>query len=468
MSDTFLLEQEMKKLRRKVKTVDVSRLDAMDIKIEDISEYTYDVKQNHLYDINHVDIAINDIMSKMVQGDKMLLPYGNYNFTSTLNLNIPEGCSVILEGILNAVGNFTPAIKLTGGGFKFEINKLLSNLTPLSDYSNIINNGLVLGSNTNGCSNCEININIIDGFSTGIYCCPDNGNGVQYVKTNFNYIRNCKTPILLSTGNISQCWVNENTFMGGRVNGYYGIKFIKGLNQTDPFNNNKFYNIGFEDIKKDALMLSFAYNNSITNTRMCEALDGMYITDDSSCSLNLFIISHILPLDKISLVGSLTRIIAPLSETSGGSWLYSGFVINSNGIKKFDIIEAGYQLFSNVSGNILPSTNSIAFSTDTSAIVLTLPKDAEFKGNEIVIKDNWHVNSITINKYDGTVAIPSGVIDCYGRWILRRGETAWETYIIPYKMDVQASSTASDVTTLKADFNSLLSKLKGYGLMKTL
>ena len=29
--DTFLLEQEMKKLRKKVKTVDVSRLDAIDL-----------------------------------------------------------------------------------------------------------------------------------------------------------------------------------------------------------------------------------------------------------------------------------------------------------------------------------------------------------------------------------------------------------------------------------------------------
>ena len=33
-------------------------------------------------------------------------------------------------------------------------------------------------------------------------------------------------------------------------------------------------------------------------------------------------------------------------------------------------------------------------------------------------------------------------------------------------MDFQAASSAADVATLKTDFNNLLSKLKGMGLMK--
>lgn len=432
-------------------------------RIKDFSRYN--VKEHESYDQHNVQISINDIVSKMIAGDELLLPWGSYDFTSTLNfINLKEGCRIILNGTLNAVGSFSPAMRISGNGFKVSLNKMLSNIVPLTDYSNIVNDGLVLGDK--GCSNCQIDVNIIEGFLTGITPCPDNGNGVQYVKVTYNWLRNCKTGILLTCGATGLNWVNENTFTGGKTSGYNGLKMLKGAGQNDPFNNNKFYNVGFETLKGYAVTLNFAIANSFFNTRMCEAIAGMYIVDDATCKQNLFIISHLLPLDKLNLVGTFTRVIAPINNTIADTWLYSGFIINWLGAKKFDLIEAGSQTFSNVNGTIRPDVKQAYIATDTQAVVVTLSKDAEYAGNEIIIKDTWHVNTITINKWDGTTAIAAGVIDCYGRWILRRGSTAWEAYLLPYKMDLQAPSTAVDVVTLKNDFNSLISKLKAMGLMK--
>lgn len=436
------------------------------VKLQVLDMVRYNVKQNELYDIDHVDVAINDIISKMVAGDEMILPWGNYNFTSTLKfVDLKEGCRVILNGTLNAVGSFSPAMKVSGSGFKLSLNKMLSNINPDATYSNIVNDGLVLGDK--GCSNAVMDINIIEGFLTGISPCPNNSNGIQYNKISYNWIRNCKTCILLSTGSAGISWVNENTFIGGKLSGYHGVRTVKGTNQTDAFNNNKFYNVGFETLKGDALTLSFAAGNSFINTRMCESILGMYIIDDATCKQNLFIISHLLPLDKLNLVGAFTRVIAPINNTISDTWLYSGFIINFLGVKKFDIIEPGLQNFSNVNGTVKADTKTITVSTDTAPVVITLPKDAEFIGNEIVLKDAWHVNTITINKWDGSEVVAPGVINGYGRWILKRNQTAWEAYIMPYKMDVIAPSVAVDIATLKADFNNLITKLKYNGYMKT-
>ena len=440
------------------------RLDGIDTSIEDIIRYN--IKEHPLYDNNHVDIAINDISSKMAEGDKMLLPYGNYSFTSTLNLNLKEGCSVIFEGNLNAVGSFSPAINLSGNGFKFDLNKISSKLTPSADYSNIINNGIILGDK--GCANAQIDINIIDGFLTGIFPFPNNGNGVQYNKINFNYIRNCKIDILLSTGSIGESWVNENTFIGGRLSGYYGIKTVKGANQTDRFNNNKFYNVGFEDIKNDALTLSFAMNNSFVNNRMAEAIYGMYIIDDTTCMLNLFIISHLLPDNKINVSGKLTRIIAPIVDSVSGLWAYKGFTIDANYVKQYEILTAKYQVFSNIDGIIGIRTKTISISTDSSAITLTISKELEFEGNEILIKCNWYVNTITIKNSDNSIAITPGTINAYGNWIMRRINSVWVVYqITQSKMLKQEHSVATELADLKYDFNNLLDNLIGTGYMKS-
>ena len=436
-----------------------------DDRMEDI--ICYNVKEHLLYDNNHVDVSINDIVSKMVEGDKMLLPYGNYSFTSTLNLvNIPEGCKIIFDGRLNAVGNFSPAINLSGSGFKFDLNKISSNLTPSADYSNIINNGIILGDK--GCSNSQIDINIIDGFLTGIFCYPNSGNGIQYNKINFNYIRNCKIGILLSTGSIGESWVNENTFIGGRLSGYYGIKTVKGTNQTDRFNNNKFYNVGFEDIKNDALTLSFAMNNSFVNNRMAEAIYGMYIIDDTTCMLNLFIISHLLPDNKINVNGKLTRIIAPIVDSVSGLWAYKGFTIDGNYVKQYEILTAKYQVFSNIDGIIGIRTKTIGIATDSSAITLTISKELEFEGNEILIKCNWYENTITIKNSDNSIAITPGTINAYGNWVMRRINSVWVVYqITQSKMLKQEHSVATELATLKYDFNNLLDNLIGTGYMKS-
>jgi|GEM_PF-5824071 len=247
----------------------------------------YDVTQNSLYDINHVDLAINNILSLMVQGDKLLLPHGNYNFTNTINVTSPHGltdCNVIFDGILNQVGTFTAMI-ITADYCKVKVNNMRSNLVPNATFSNILSDGIVIaeGYHTN------LDIGQLSGFLTGVKVAPNNSLGVQYCKTVWNEIYNCTTPILLHCGDTGISWVNENTFTGGRIDGYNGIQFIKGLQQTDPYNNNKFYNVGFEGITLTALVLTFCTNNLFVGFRMSESIGANYITEDSTCSYNKFI-----------------------------------------------------------------------------------------------------------------------------------------------------------------------------------
>ena len=257
------------------------------IQVGDIDDIVqYDVTQSLLYDINHIDLAINDIVSKMNQGDNLLLPHGNYNYTNTINIT-NEGlndCKLIFDGILNQVGNFT-AMNISADYCKIKINDLRTKIPPISDYSNIINDGIVLGE----CYHANLDINQMSGFKTGIKISPNNTLGVQYCKINFNEIYNCTTPILLQVGDTGASWINENTFIGGRLSGYYGLRIVKGLQQDDPYNNNKFYNIGFEGITSDAINLSYTSNNFFIGFRLSESLGSRYVVEDSSCQYNKFI-----------------------------------------------------------------------------------------------------------------------------------------------------------------------------------
>jgi len=420
----------------------------------------YNVKQSLLYDINNVNLAINDIASKMISGDRMLLPHGSYNFTSTLNfINLPEGCKVILDGILNAVGSFSPAIKLSGKNFEFKMNKLRSNIVPVADYSNIVNDGLLLGDID--LFNAQIDINIIDGFLAGIKCAPNNTKGIQYNKINFSYIRNCKTPIQFSVTDGSS-WINENTFTGGRLTGYYTIQHINGY--SGGYNNNKWYNIGHEVVTSDAITLYNSKNNLFVGNRIAENIGGMYIVEATGCSSNLYIFTLIIPYAMLNINGNHSRYIGILSDVDT-SYKWAGFLVDGS-VVRFEYCSSSYLNALNQNKTMDVRNTTVQVNTDTASVVLTMPQQFEIEGKEFKIYCNAFTNSITINRYDSSAAIAAGVITSKGCWVIRYALGAWKAYLVPNPLNYQAPSVAADVATIKNDFNTLLSALRTNGIMK--
>jgi len=385
----------------------------------------YDVKQHALYDINHIDVAINALVPILNSGDQILLPHGNYNFTATINLsNIPNDCKIIFDGILNQIGSFSPAIKLSGKYFEFKLNELNSNITPLTDYSNIVNDGIVIGSAN--CYNAKIDINRINGFLTGIKLYPLSvsgvAQGIQYNHFNFFYILNCKYPVYFTNSDLS--WTTENTFTGGKVSGYYGIYVANTV--ANCCNNNKFYGVGFEEIT--SIALNIVVNSSIhlmfIGCRMMEAIGGLYINDLGAT--NLYIFSHFISLTNLNIASSLTRYIGPLSETQGGSWIYLGFVKPTSTTFRLDVNSSEFQRIQNANVTVLRSTRYLSIATPTAAVVLTLDASIMYEGFEMLISCYSYTNTITIKNADGSTAIAAGIITG-GTYKLMYFNSAWHT-----------------------------------------
>lgn len=110
--------------------------------------------------------------------------------------------------------------------------------------------------------------------------------GCTYNKIEFGLIR-AMYGIKYECGSSGRPWINENTFTGGRLYGNYGIYVRKGENQTDPFNGNKFYNIGFELLYQNAIDCEFFRQNAFENIRTAESLFGdFWINFTPDCQQN--------------------------------------------------------------------------------------------------------------------------------------------------------------------------------------
>ena len=106
-----------------------------------------------------------------------------------------------------------------------------------------------------------VHVHYITGFDTGIKVSGEGLNGTQYARIEFARLVNNNVGILLTTeGDNQKNWSNENSYYGGRIEGVTGIKSVLALGQIDEFNNNKFYNIGFEGLDVGLDLNSFKMN----------------------------------------------------------------------------------------------------------------------------------------------------------------------------------------------------------------
>lgn len=277
--------------------------------------YTYDLTKLKSFDANDISVVFSELKAKMKDGESALLPYGKYTTLDTIDLSwLPNNTKVTLDGEITISKNNVPCIKLGGQFCNVKINALYGatrSETHLATGSGLYISELLAYSN--------VLINSMKFFENGIiFKYEDDNKYSQYNRFVFSYLENVQRGIVLD-GTDHKGWVNENTFVGGRIKGGYGVVMQGGTVETVGFDNNKFYNIGFEELYNDAINITGnSYANTFDNCRMIENITGYYIYDHSSKGgFNKYNFSNIIPYAKISLSNEVyKRVNAPISDSS--------------------------------------------------------------------------------------------------------------------------------------------------------
>lgn len=213
-------------------------------------------------------------------GQEILLD-ANYYFNNSIT--IPKTKKIKLTSLGNLIFGKKDGFIIQGTH-----NIYIENITGLSyganghpSYDEMVGSGIIL----NNSSNSDITVQNVYGFRNAIVVkgsmVDGNINGSQYNKIQFSYLNRNKVGILITTDNVGKNWVNENTFTGGRITGVTGLLMAKGAEQTDRFNGNKFYNIGFENLVT-CIDVSFAYYNSFNSPRFELFTNGISFKNGSS------------------------------------------------------------------------------------------------------------------------------------------------------------------------------------------
>lgn len=297
--------------------------------------YKYDLTRLKSFDANDISVVFSELKEKMKEGESALLPYGKYTTLDSIDLSwLPNNTTVTLDGEITITKNNVPCVKLGGQFCNVKINALYGatrSETHLATGSGLYVSELLAYSN--------VLINNIRFFENGIiFKYEDDNKYSQYNRFVFSYLENVQRGIVLD-GTDHKGWVNENTFIGGRIKGGYGVIMQGGTVETVGFDNNKFYNIGFEGLYNDAINITGdSYANTFVNCRMIESITGYYIYDHSSRGgFNEYNLKSIIPYEKISLSNAVyKRVNAPISD-SNFSVVGSG-VFSSSGSPKAVII----------------------------------------------------------------------------------------------------------------------------------
>lgn len=277
--------------------------------------YTYDLTKLKSFDVNDISVVFSELKAKMKDGESALLPYGKYTTLDTIDLSwLPNNTKVTLDGEITISKNNVPCVKLGGQFCNVKINALYGatrSETHLATGSGLYISELLAYSN--------VLINNMRFFENGIiFKYEDNNKYSQYNRIVFSYLENVQRGIVLD-GTEHKGWVNENTFIGGRIKGGYGVVMQGGTVETVGFDNNKFYNIGFEDLYNDAINITGdSYSNIFVNCRLIENITGYFIYDHSSRGgFNKYNASSIIPYEKISLSNEVYKEVnAPISDAN--------------------------------------------------------------------------------------------------------------------------------------------------------
>lgn len=415
------------------------------------------VSNDPQYDVDNIGVAINNCINKSIEGDIIVLDSGNYKLRNNIIIN--KNITINLNGFIDFTSSDSIAVKVT--------SKCILNVRKIST-NNLNNIAIELSGNV---YHGEFNIDQIINFKFPLALRPNyyNGDhieGIQYCKFNFNsLIANKKEEgsvgIIFEPGDKNVSWINENTFIGGRIIGHGGLKTIKSSTMTDKFNNNKFYNIGFEDIVADAIDLEFSMQNAFENLRF-ELIGGLYIRESSNCECNRYNMSQSIQLSKVNIEAKYTVINANILGDLGtlfsnncifnfssnndlqGVNYHSKFSNTNPELSGISICEKNKKLyerfgliFTDELGVDYPlpckeirtkHVDNIDFKMDAlykcmtilsqnNAVTITIPNIFKYDGAEFIYSTNWCSNSITFIDEDNVEQfVHEGGIDNIGTY----------------------------------------------------
>lgn len=187
-------------------------------------------------------VAVQNAINSARRGQEVLIPEGYYTFANSITLPDNTYIRLTARGELT-FGAHDGIIVIGRFGHTLDLTRLHGH--PWEDIPNYGYSGTAI--TLVNAANATVKVNWIDGFKSAIKLTGQNHGGSQYNKINFEFLTHNDIGLQLTTESDGQLnWVNENSFTGGRISGLLGLSAKPGSSQTDPFNGNKFYNIGFE------------------------------------------------------------------------------------------------------------------------------------------------------------------------------------------------------------------------------
>jgi len=236
-----------------------------------------------IYD--YADI-IQDQIDAMTPGSVLRIEGGTFYCTKTIDLsNMPDDSTFECYGILKFPVGIT-GVYLSGRYKKVFIKKICNLQYDYSDYNTYTGAGIHI----KDASVNNVEVGRITGFKDGFLLESNDSLGAYYNDITFSNIRQCHTAIRykISGGG----FINSNHWFGGAIHCWNGVIFDPAPNSLEVFNNNSFYNFGFEIIKDNVITLKLARGNSFYSPRF-EGKPGAlpeneWIKEDNTCRGNVF------------------------------------------------------------------------------------------------------------------------------------------------------------------------------------
>lgn len=198
------------------------------------------VKQIGAYgDDTHDDSAI--INHSISLTNRLIIPHGTFKISNTININ--KTMDFTCYGEIHNFAN--EGFIVTGRYCNIYIERITGDST---------NNGFTLTSDTVNTTHNKITINFITNSQNGICFVANNGRGISYNEVHFKSLYCGNACILFQGDELSNAYISENNFYGGRLGNGYGIKTIYATSQAIPFESIRFYHVGFEGITCAAQM----------------------------------------------------------------------------------------------------------------------------------------------------------------------------------------------------------------------
>lgn len=402
---------------------------------------------------------IQRYVNNLKTGEKLTITGGIFQCNSTLDFSkLPQFCSIECNGRLK----FAPGIDgiiIGGASLNIYINSIDGySWSENPNYDEYTGTGIML----NNVSFSTITINSIHGFKYGLQLYGTNSNGVYYNQIHLNRIRQCDVSIRFSCSN---GFVNSNRIFGGFLYGNSGLVIEREENEKNTFNNNTFYGMGFERLKKDVCKLRYAHYNTFYSCRFEGGVGSLptsgWIDEDSTNRGNIFIVDIPIPLSRLDLQNGRESIVlgniftddgrrASFFKTRASRDLFfsdkrtsglpentiffrtdddfSGFLA---GIRKEDanldvgqIAPLGFHEINNSDYSMSRSDSTLYVYSNTAPVTIKMNKSKEINGSVVYVEVRRYGNPITILNSSGTPSSAAN-INQEGMWMLIYTNWRW-------------------------------------------